>query len=62
MNIKKDFKSGNITNSLVSHNISTNRTFVFHNSTIFAFTHDRDIRRIVEACSIIYLYTKAKFL
>ena len=37
-----DFKNGNTTNSLVSYNISTNHTFDFKNSTIFAFIHDRD--------------------
>ena len=44
---KKDFKSGNTNNSLVSHNITTNHTFYFQNSIIFAFIHDRDKNRII---------------
>ena len=54
---KKDFKTGNTTNSLVSHNISTNHTFDFQKSNIFAFIHDRDKRRIIEAFSILYFDT-----
>ena len=33
---KKDFKTDNTTNSLVSHNILTNHTFDFQYSAIFA--------------------------
>ena len=44
MNIKKDFKTGNTTNSLVSHNILINHTFVFQNSAIFAFIHGKNKR------------------
>ena len=51
---EKYFKTGNSTNSLVSYNISTNHTFDFENSAIFAFIHDRDKRRIIQACSIPY--------
>ena len=51
MNIKKEFKTGNTTNSLVSHNILTNHTFNFQNSDIFAFIHSKN-KRIIEACSI----------
>ena len=54
MNIKKDFKTGNATNSLVSHNILTNHTFDFQNSAIFASIHDKNKRRIIEACSIVH--------
>ena len=53
MNIKKDFKTGNTTNSLVSHNILTNLTYDFQYSAIFAFIHDKN-KRITEACSIAY--------
>ena len=45
----KDFKTGNTTNSLVSHNILTNYTFDFQNSAIFVFIHDKNERRIIEA-------------
>ena len=40
---KKDFKTGDTTNSLVSHNILTNHTFDFQNSAIFAFIESRSI-------------------
>ncbi len=40
MNIK-NFKTGNTTNSLVSHNILTNYTFDFQNSAIFVFIYDK---------------------
>ena len=49
---KKNFKTVNTTNCLVSHNILTNYTFVFQYSAIFAFIHDKNKRRIIEACSI----------
>ena len=55
MNIKRDFKTGNRTNSLVSHNISTNHTFDFHNSNLFTFIHNKDNCKIIEASSILYL-------
>ena len=51
MNIKKDFKTGNTTNSLVSYNILTSHTFDFQNTVIFAFIQDKN-KRIIEACSI----------
>ena len=51
MNIKKDFKSRNTTNS---HNILTDHTFDFHNSAKFAFIHDKDQCRIIEAYFIKY--------
>ena len=51
---KKDFKTGNTTNSLVSHNILTNQTFDFQNSAIRAFIHDKNKRKIIEACSIAH--------
>ena len=51
---KKDFKTGNTSNSLVSHNISTNHIFYFQNSAIFAFIHDKNKRRIIEAYSITH--------
>ena len=54
---RKDLKSGSITKFVVSHNVLTNHTFDFHNSTIFAFIHDRDKRRIIEACSITHFDT-----
>ena len=41
MNIKKDFKPSNKTNSLVFHIILTNHTFDFQNSVVFAFIHDK---------------------
>ena len=44
--LKKDFKTGNTTNFLVSHNILTNHTFDFQNSAIFVFIHDNNKRRI----------------
>ena len=47
----KDFKTGNTTNSLVSHNILTNHTFDFRNSVIFDFIEDKN-KRIIKACSI----------
>ena len=53
MNIN-DFKTGNTTNSLVSHNILTNHTFDFQNSAMFAFIHDKNKRIIIEACSIAH--------
>ena len=43
MNIKKYFRSLNTTNSLVSHNISTNHIF--------------DFRGIIETCSIFHFDT-----
>ena len=49
---RKDFQTGNTTNSLVSHNILTHHTFDFQNSVIFAFIHDKNKQRIIEACSI----------
>ena len=49
---KKDFKTGNTTNSLISHYILTHYTFNFQNSAIFAFIYDKNKRRIIEACSI----------
>ena len=51
MNIKKDFKTSNTTNSLVSHNILTNHTFDFQIFVIFPFIHDKNKRIIFEACS-----------
>ena len=51
---KNDFKTGNTKNSLVSHYILTNQTFDFQNSAIFAFIHDKNKRRIIEACSIAH--------
>ena len=51
---KKDFKTGNKTNSLVSQNILTNHTFGFLNFAIFAFIHNKNKRRIIEACSIAH--------
>ena len=54
---KKDFKSGNKTNFLVWNNILANNTFDFHNSTIFAFIHDRDKHWIIKASSITYFDT-----
>ena len=54
MNIKNDFKTDNTTNSLVSYNILTNHIYGFQNSAIFAFIHDKNKWRIIEACSIIY--------
>ena len=57
INIKKDFKTCNTTNSLVSHNILSNHTFDFQNSVIFTFIHDKNKRRIIEACSIAYRNT-----
>ena len=49
---KKPFKIGNTTHFLVSHNILTNHTFDFQNSAIFASIHDKNKRRIIEACSL----------
>ena len=54
MNIKKNFKTGNTTNSLVSHNILTNHTFHLQNLAIFPFIHDKNKQRIIEACSIAH--------
>ena len=51
---EKEFKTGNTTNSLVSHNILTNHTFDFQNSGIFAFVHDKKKRRRIETCSIVH--------
>ena len=51
---KRYFKTDNTTNSLVSHNILTNQTFNFLNFAMFAFIHDRNKQRIIEACSIAY--------
>ena len=39
---KKDFKSSNTTNTLVSYNILTYHTFDFQNFAIFAFIHDKN--------------------
>ena len=50
-------KTGDATNSLVSRNISTNHTFDFQNCDMFAFIHDRDKRRLIEASSILYFDT-----
>ena len=50
----KDFKTGNTTKSSVSHNILTNHTFDFKNSAIFAFIHDKNKRRMIEACFIAH--------
>ena len=41
MNIKKTLKTGNATNSLVSHNILINHTFDFQSSAVFAFIHNQ---------------------
>ena len=57
MNIRKDLKIGNTTNSLASHNILTNHTFDFQNSAIFAFIHDKNKRRRIEACFIAHYNT-----
>ena len=54
MDIKNDFKTGNTTNSVVSLNVLTNHAFDFQNSAIFAFIHDKNNRRIMEACSIAH--------
>ena len=54
---KKDFKTGKTTKSLVSHNILTNHTFDFQNSTIVVFIHDKNKRRIIEVYSIVHHYT-----
>ena len=51
-NIKKILNQKIQPNSLVSHSILTNHTFDFYNSTIFAFIHDRDKRRIIKACAL----------
>ena len=51
---KKDFKTGNTTNTLVSHDILTYQTFDFQNSAIFAFIHDKNKWTIIEVCSIAY--------
>ena len=42
---KKDFQTGKISNSLVSHNILTNHTFDFQNSAIFAFIHEENKKK-----------------
>ena len=61
MNIKKkDFETGNTTNSLVSHDIFTYYTFDFSNSAIFDFIHEKNKRKIIEACSIVYHNTIAQ--
>ena len=57
MNKKKDFKTGNTTNSLVSHYILTNHTFNFHNSSIFYFIQDKNKGRIIEVC----MYTPTQY-
>ena len=49
---KKNFKTGNTTNSLVFHNILTNHTFDFQNSAIFHFIHYKNKRILIEACSL----------
>ena len=54
MNIKKDFKTGNTTISLVFHNILTNLTFDFQNSAIFVFIHNKNKRIIIEECFIAH--------
>ena len=51
------FKSGNISNSLIIHNISTNHTFYFQHSNFIAFIHDKNKRRIIELSAISYYKT-----
>ena len=51
---KTNVKTGNTTNSLVSHNILCNHTFDFQNSAIFAFINDKNKRKRIEACSIAH--------
>ena len=53
MNIQNTFKLVT-TNSLVSHDILTNHTIDFQNFAIFAFIHDKNKRRMIEACSIAH--------
>ena len=57
----KDFKTGNTTNYFVSHKILTKHTFDFQNSAIFAFIHDKNKRRRIEACSITHHNDKVFF-
>ena len=54
-------KTGNTTNSSVSHNILTNHTLDFQNSAIFTFIHDKNKRRIIEPCSIAHNTTTTRF-
>ena len=57
-----DFKTGTTTNNLVSHNIFTNHNFVFQNSAIFVFIHDKIKRRIIETCFIALYNTIPQYV
>ena len=54
MNIKNDFKIVKIFWETKEFVVLPNKTFDFQNSAIFAFIHDKNKRRIIEACFIAY--------
>ena len=65
MSIKKDFKTGNTTNSLVSNNILTKHTFDFQDSTIFpSFITKSKKKKLLKPASlhITTTYNKDKIL
>ena len=53
----KDLKFGNTSNSLVTHNLLTNHNFSLQKSSMIAFIHNRNIRRIVDSSAISILNT-----